>query len=65
MSAASLPGGSYVEYARPPDDGNRYEVVDGEVLTTPSPGSGHQRVARELFRKLDAYVTGHAIGEVL
>ena len=28
---------TYDEYARLPDDGNRYEVIDGEVLVTPAP----------------------------
>jgi len=28
---------TYSEYARLPDDGNRYEVIDGDVLVTPAP----------------------------
>jgi hypothetical protein len=28
-----------------PDDGNRYEVLAGTLLVTPSPGSAHQGVA--------------------
>jgi Uma2 family endonuclease len=31
-----------------PDDGNRYELVDGELLVTPSPTVRHQAVAGEL-----------------
>ena len=31
-----------------PDDGNRYEVLAGTLLVTPSPGSAHQGVAVEL-----------------
>ena len=26
-----------------PDDGKRYEVLDGELFVTPAPGSPHQR----------------------
>ena len=35
-----------------PDDGNRYELVDGELLVTPSPTVRHQNVAGELFLAL-------------
>jgi len=37
------------EYARFPDDGNRSEVIDGEVLVAPAPGPHHQRVALRLI----------------
>lgn len=33
-----------------PDDGNRYELVDGELLVTPAPGQRHEIV---LFRLAD------------
>ena len=35
-----------------PDDGNRYELVDGLIVVTPSPSLAHQRVSAELFFKL-------------
>ena len=31
-----------------PDDGNRYELLDGFLLVTPSPGSPHQIVATRI-----------------
>ena len=48
-----------------PDDGNRYELVDGMLLVSPSPKNRHQRVVRALFRLVDPYVERHAIGETL
>ena len=56
---------TYAEYARLPDDGNRYEVIDGEVCVTPAPGIPHQRVAANLFVLLDGFVRAHGIGEML
>jgi len=65
MSGATSPTGwTYSEYARLPDDGNRYEVLDGEVLMTPSPGTRHQRIAAELFVRLRAYVQANQLGEM-
>lgn len=64
-SAASPTGWTYAEYARLPDDGHRYEVLDGEVLSTPSPGTRHQRIAARLFIQLTEYVNAAGIGEML
>ena len=38
-----------------PEDGNRYEVVHGELLVTPSPNFDHQDAAGRLLRALWAY----------
>ena len=35
-----------------PDDGNRYELVDGELLVTPAPSMPHQLVLGELAIEL-------------
>src|SRR3970040_1505123 len=48
-----------------PDDGNRYELVDGELLVSPGPGLRHQRGVRALFRAIDTHVECHRLGEVL
>lgn len=37
-----------------PDDGRRYEILDGVLLVSPSPATGHQRAVGRLFRLLDA-----------
>ena len=36
-----------------PDDGLRYELVDGVLLVSPSPSASHQRALMQLFRLLD------------
>ncbi|HEY4131795.1 MAG TPA: Uma2 family endonuclease [Gemmatimonadaceae bacterium] len=48
--------------AAPP--GVRYELVDGEILVTPSPHWIHQRVGLRLTVLLDAYVRAQAVGEL-
>ena len=37
-----------------PDDGNRYEIVDGSLLMSPAPPTDHQSVASKLIALLDA-----------
>ncbi len=39
-----------------PDDGNRYEVVDGELLVTPSPTRTHQHAVSALLLALGPYL---------
>jgi Uma2 family endonuclease len=48
-----------------PDDGNRYEVIDGELFVTPAPSVFHQRALRELLLLIDPYARAHGIGEAL
>lgn len=47
-----------------PDDGNRYEVVYGELLVTPAPRAWHQKVVTRLIVALDQYLTAEPAGEV-
>lgn len=39
-----------------PDDGNRYELVDGELLVTPAPGTVHQVILSRLHVALALYL---------
>jgi len=48
-----------------PDDGNRYEVIDGELFVTPTPSVAHQRAVLELALLIAPYVRAHQIGEAL
>jgi Uma2 family endonuclease len=47
-----------------PNDGKRYEVLDGELFVSPAPSFNHQRVLQSLFRLLDHWVRMHDLGEV-
>ena len=47
-----------------PDDGKRYEIIDGELYVTPAPSPLHQRVSKRLQRQLEAYFEVGGLGEV-
>lgn len=48
-----------------PDDGNRYEVIDGELFVTPSPSVFHQRAVLELALLVAPYLRANRIGEAV
>lgn len=43
----------------------RYELVDGELLVTPSPNRAHQLAVKALLRSLDDYLATTRVGYVL
>src|SRR5256885_10073940 len=46
-----------------PDDGNRYEVVHGELLVTPAPRLWHQKLVGRLYSALEGYLRDQPVGE--
>jgi Uma2 family endonuclease len=48
-----------------PDDGNRYEVIDGELFVTPAPSLTHQRAVLRLSRILGDYLDKEPVGELV
>ena len=50
------------ELERFPRDGNRYEVLDGELLVTPQAAIGHQIIALRLTFALHVYCEAHRVG---
>jgi len=48
-----------------PDDGNRYEVVHGELLVTPSPRWWHQALVGRLHNALFTYLEREPVGHVV
>lgn len=47
-----------------PDDGHRYELVDGILIMSPSPSPIHQRVAMEVIRQLLFFLDKNPIGRL-
>ncbi len=52
------------ELHRLPDDGNKYELVDGELYVTPPPTEEHETIAARLARVLDPFVAAQGLGLV-
>jgi Uma2 family endonuclease len=55
---------TYPELRLMPDDGKRYELIDGEVFVTPSPSEKHQRVLGNLFLSISNHVKTKNRGRV-
>jgi Uma2 family endonuclease len=56
---------TYEDYVELPNDGKRYEILDGELFVTPAPSTRHQKVLGSLFLRLAIHVREHEQGEVL
>jgi Uma2 family endonuclease len=48
-----------------PDDGNRYEIVDGELFVSTSPSFVHQTILARLLYAILNFLQGNPIGDVV
>src|SRR5580704_18219847 len=48
-----------------PVDGNRYEIIEGELFVSCAPKLDHQRIVRNLLLVFGNYLVNNPIGEVL
>ncbi len=55
---------TYEDYCLLPNDGKRYEIIEGELFVTPSPVTAHQRIVTRLASYLLTYVEEHDLGMV-
>ncbi len=55
---------TYWEYTLLPDDGKRYEILEGELQMTPSPKTKHQVVIGNLFVAISLFLKKNKIGKV-
>jgi Uma2 family endonuclease len=55
---------TYSHYAALPDDGNRYEIIDGVLYMAPAPFGPHQRIVVNLIRYFGTYVEDKGLGLV-
>ena len=54
---------TYADYCRTSDD-ERYELLDGELVMSPSPNRAHQTIFLGLGALLHAFVAEHGRGEI-
>lgn len=62
----SMPANAWTleELHRLPDDGNKYELIRGELFVTPPPSIDHEEVLARLSAMLTGYVEKHGLGRV-
>src|SRR5690348_2287945 len=53
---------TYDHYATLPDDGQRYEIVNGVLIMAPAPSWSHQEIVGEIFAYLRNYVRTTGLG---
>lgn len=56
---------TYEDYVGLPNDGKRYEILDGELSVSPAPTSRHQIVVTNLITILNVFIREHRLGRVL
>ena len=55
---------TYHDFLLLPDDGKRYEILDGDLCVTPSPVTRHQLIVGRFHHHLMAYLEAHPVGTV-
>lgn len=53
------------EYFALPDDGNKYELIDGVVVMSPSPTPKHQKISGIIYGELYAHIRRNRLGLLL
>lgn len=47
-----------------PEDGNKYELIKGQLFVTPAPSDNHETIGARLTRLIDPYVAAKDLGLV-
>jgi len=55
---------TYEDYLKLPDDRNRYEIINGELIMTPAPKMIHQKISGNMELQLRLFVKKNKLGEV-
>jgi len=55
---------TYDDYARLPDNGMRYEVIEGDLYMSPAPRPKHQLVSGKLVYAFHQFLREHDLGQI-
>jgi Uma2 family endonuclease len=55
---------TYDDWSQLPDDGFRYEVIDGVLYMSPPPSTAHQRAVSKLVARMEIHAEKEALGVV-
>jgi len=55
---------TYDDYLTLPNDGKKYEIIEGELTMSPSPTTDHQEISIRLTNAIFSYVDKHKLGKV-
>ena len=55
---------TYEDYVALPNDGKRYEILEGELTVTPAPSTKHQTASVNLLVLLSQYIKEHNLGKL-
>lgn len=55
---------TYEQYLAMPEDGKRFELVEGELFVTPAPRPWHQRLIGRIHTAIDVHLHRHPSGDV-
>src|SRR5690349_19786126 len=55
---------TYEHYLELPNDGRRYEIIEGELYVSPAPTTKHQRATTNLTTTLNVHTRSGRLGEV-
>ena len=56
---------TYQDYFNLPDDGKRYELINGELVMTPAPNTMHQNIIVKLIYEIERFLQQQKIGKLL
>lgn len=52
------------DYLQIPEDGQRHEIIDGELYVSPTPSIRHQEISSNLHSILGPYIRAHRLGRL-
>ncbi len=65
MTTATSTKITHDDLLKMPEDNLPREIIDGELIVSPTPSAQHQRIVVRLVRMIGAFLDEHPVGEVL